>query len=212
MCKTKTFHVFFTWLLMVLLLAACTGQEVYLETFDVQGSWSAGNDGDAVGEVKEGVYDLFVQADDIIIWTTAVQSFSDGVYEVQATPVEGTVNNGYGLMFRVNNDTDDFYLFKVSGDGFVWIGLCKAGCTEETPLVTEWWFESTAVKQGNNVTNQLKVRAEGANMIFYVNDVEVGRFTDPTLRSGDIGLLVQTLGQGGVRVRFDNFQVSPLEK
>ncbi len=211
MLKTKTFHALLAWIMMIMILVACTGQETYLETFDAPGSWSAGNDGDAIGEVKEGVYDLFVQADDIIIWTTAVQSFSDGTYEVETTPVEGTVNNGYGMMFRVNNDTDDFYLFKVSGDGFVWIGLCQAGCTEETPLVTEWWFESTAVKQGNNVTNKLKVQAEGANMIFYVNDVEVGRFTDPTLRSGDIGLFVQTLGQGGVRVRFDNFQVAPLE-
>lgn len=212
MLKTRGSRILFTLFLFIVSLAACTGQDTYQETFDAPGSWSAGNDGDAIGEVKEGVYDLFVQADDIIIWTTAVQSFSDGIYEVEATPVEGTVNNGYGMMFRTNNETDDFYLFKVSGDGFVWIGLCKAGCTEETPLVTEWWFESTAVKKGNNVTNKLKVQAEGANMIFYVNDVEVGRFTDPTLRSGDIGLLVQTLGQGGVRVQFDNFTVSPLDQ
>ena len=47
-------------------------------------------------------------------------------------------------------------------------------------------------------------------MIFFVNDQEVGRVTDNTLSRGDIGIMVETLGQGGVLVAFDNFTVTPL--
>jgi hypothetical protein len=48
-------------------------------------------------------------------------------------------------------------------------------------------------------------------MIFFVNDQEVGRVTDNSFRSGDIGVMAETLGLGGVQVHFDNFTVSPLD-
>jgi hypothetical protein len=60
--------------------------------------------------------------------------------------------------------------------------------------------------------NKLRVNVEGGNMIFYVNGQEVGRVTDNTFANGDIGVLVETLGLGGVHVQFDNFTVTPIEK
>lgn len=63
-----------------------------------------------------------------------------------------------------------------------------------------------------NVTNKLRVQAEAGNLIFFVNDQEVGRVTDNTFTSGDVGIFVQTLGGGGVRVLFDNLSVKPLPK
>jgi hypothetical protein len=77
--------------------------------------------------------------------------------------------------------------------------------------VGDWWFESPAINQGANATNTLRVHAEGQNLIFYVNDQEVGRVTDDAFRSGDIGLMVRTLGESGVHVQFDNFTVTPIE-
>ncbi|MBK8984714.1 MAG: hypothetical protein IPM39_01315 [Chloroflexi bacterium] len=198
-------------LLAVLLLAGCRGQSSYLETFDAPGKWRVGTDADAIGQVANGVYDLTVTADDVIIWTTAGESFGDGIYEMDATQVAGPLNNGYGLLFRLDNEKDDFYLFKISGDGYVWIGRYRGGgAGEAQPLIGQWWFESTAVQQGLNRTNRLKVQAEGGNMIFYVNDQEVGRVTDDAFKQGDVGLMVETLGLGGVQVQFDNVSVTPL--
>jgi hypothetical protein len=192
-------------------LVGCGGESSYLETFDAPGNWRVGSDADAVGEVHDGVYDLMVEADDVIIWTTAGEDFGDGVYQIEATQVAGPLNNGYGLLFRLDDESDDFYLFKVSGDGYVWIGRYRGGgAGEAEPLVGEWWFESTAVQQGLNKTNVLRVQAEGGNMIFFVNDQEVGRVTDDAFRSGDVGLMVETLGLGGVQVQFDNVSVTPL--
>lgn len=196
-----------------ILLAACGSTEPYLETFDTAGSWRTGDDFETTGVVRDGVYDFLVKADDLFIWTTAGQNFSDGIYEVEATQTDGPANNGYGMLFRVDDNDDNFYLFKVSGDGYVWIGTYENGGStidDISPLVGEWWFESDAVNRGDGVTNRLKVQAEGANLIFFVNDQEVGRVTDDSFSSGDIGLMVETLGLGGVRVEFDNFKVTPL--
>ena len=199
-------------LLVVLALSACGGEQAYEETFDELGKWRTGNDADAVGQVVDGAYNMSVDADDVTIWTTAGESFADGIYQVEATQVDGPDNNGYGMVFRLDDSKDDFYIFKISGDGYVWIGRYHSGGAEAEPLVGEWWFESPAVNRGVNQTNVLKVNAEGGNMIFFVNNQEVGRVTDNNFASGDIGLLVETLGQGGVQIQFDNFTVTPIKK
>ncbi|RMD55610.1 MAG: hypothetical protein D6835_00405 [Candidatus Thermofonsia bacterium] len=213
MGKQRPFLLWFIALITIFLLAACRTTPPYHETFDEPGSWRTGDDFDTTGLVQNGVFDLTVKADDLFIWTTAGKTFSDGIYEVEATPIDGPLNNGYGMLFRVDNEHNNFYLFKISGDGYVWIGKYQNGgatLDDIVPLVGDWWFESTAVNQGLNVTNHLKVQAEGANLIFYVNNQEVGRVTDNSFTSGDIGLMVETLGLGGVRVTFDNFKVTPI--
>ncbi|MCL4265850.1 MAG: hypothetical protein KJ069_21730 [Anaerolineae bacterium] len=200
--------------LMVLLtvfLAACGGSEPYHETFDSPGNWSTDNDSEVRGEVSNGVYEFEIKSDDLTTWTTAGQEFSDGWYEVEATQIGGPDNNLFGLLFRVDNETDNFYSFQISGDGYAWIGRYEnGGNTAATPIIGDWWFESAAIKQGAGLTNRLKVRAEAGNLIFYVNDQEVGRITDNSFTKGDIGLIAGSLGQGGVLVQFDNFKVTPL--
>ncbi|MFO7539862.1 MAG: hypothetical protein R6X32_17630 [Chloroflexota bacterium] len=199
---------------LALTLAGCSpGEQVpYTEPFDEPGTWRIEEDADVSGQIQNGVYDLLVKTADLFIWTTAGETFGDGIYEVEATPVAGPLDNGYGMLFRIDDENDNFYLFQISSDGFVWIGRVQdGGRAERQAIIGNWWFESDAVRQGLNVTNRLKVRAEGANMIFYVNDREVGRVTDDTFQRGDIGLMVETFGVGGVRVHFDNFSVSPLE-
>lgn len=198
--------------ILLLFLVSCGGDLPYEETFDEAGTWSVGEDNAVDGAVRDGVYDMLVFADDVNIWATAGESFSDGIYQVEATQTAGPLNNGYGMVFRFDEESSDFYVFKVSGDGFVWIGKYLSGGQEGVePLVGEWWIESAAVKKGLNQTNLLKIRAEDGNLLFYVNEAEVGRVTDNTLRSGDVGVLVQTLGLGGVQVEFDNFTVLPLD-
>jgi len=197
--------------LSVLLLAGCGGTEAYSETFDEPGDWRVESNSDVEGEIRDGVYDFIVKADDQLFWTNPGLNFSDGLYEVEATQIDGPLNNAYGMLFRLDDEESNFYAFQISGDGYVWIGRYYNGVPENEALINDWWFVSDAIHQGLNVTNTLAVRAEGANMIFYVNGVEVGRVTDDAFSSGDIGLLVRTLGLGGVHIQFDNFTVTPLE-
>jgi hypothetical protein len=183
----------------------------FAETFDEAGSWTVGDDATATGTIQDGVYEMFVEQSGDIFWVTSGRNFADAVYQVEATPVEGTIDNGYGLLFRVDTEENTFYVFKVSSDGYVYIGRCLESCADVTVLVDRDWFPSEAVRQGLNVTNILRVEADGSDMIFYVNDAEVGRATDQELAQGDIGLVAETFAPGGLRVEFDNFTVTPIE-
>ena len=216
--RTTTVHLYplrrgLLLLAVALLLSACRGGATGLpweETFDDAGAWSSGEDAYSRGAVVDGAYVFEVLQNDVSRWAAAGQNFGDGVYEVEATQIDGPLDNGYGLLFRANPATGDFFLFKISGDGYVWIGRYRDGA-EEVTLIGDHWFESAAVQGGLNVANRLTVRAEAGNMIFYVNGQEVGRVTDNTFTAGDVGLLVQTLGGAPVTVSFDNLSVRPLD-
>jgi hypothetical protein len=201
----------FTFIVLAL-LAGCTAiTGSYEETFDDPGNWTEETTFEAETNVTGGRYEFMVKSELGIYWSTAGVNIGDGIYSVEATPLDGPLDNGYGMVFRAEDDAQSFYIFEVSGDGFVWIGYCVDACAEQASLVGDGWFPSDAVRQGVDVTNTLRVRAEAANMIFYVNDQEVGRVTDSTLQRGDLGVIVETLGVGGVLVAFDNYRVTPLD-
>ena len=185
--------------------------EPYLETFDSVGQWTAGEGANSAGEVVDGAYEMSSDLSGASFWATAGRNFGDGVYQVEATPIEGAEDNGYGLLFRVDANAERFYVFKVSSDGYVYAGLCSDSCLEQQALLDRDWFSSPAVIQGLAVTNVLQVTAAGPSLTFYVNGIEVGRAIDETLRAGDIGLWTETFTPGGLRVAFDNFAVTPLE-
>jgi hypothetical protein len=200
-------------LLLALFAVGCQRAETepYLETFDTAGNWGVGSDLNTIGEIVDGRYELLVRTEIDRFWTNAGRVFANGVYEVEATHIAGPIDNGYGMLFRIDDRSNSFYAFQVSSDGYIWIAYCGDGCLEERPLVQNGWFASTAVNQGLNATNRLRVHADGSNFTFYVNDQEVGRATDNAIARGDIGLAVETFGEGGVRIAFDNFSVTPLE-
>lgn len=180
------------------------------ESFDSAGNWGIGSTPEVEGQVDDGVYEMHVKSNHGLYLATAGKNFDDGVYEVEATQIDGPLNNGYGMLFRVDESTDSFYVFEVSGDGYVWIGYCSDLCeTEAVALVGGDWFRSPAVNTGLHVTNRLRVEADGPQMTFYVNGVEVGRTADNRLPEGDIAVMIEALGQPGVQVAFDNFSVKP---
>ena len=196
-------------LFLALLATACqTGP--YVETYDKTGKWGSGSSADVEGHVDNGVYELLVKSNSGVYLATAGESFGDGVYEVEATQVAGPLNNGYGFLYKLDEDTDSFYVFEISGDGWIWIGRCADLCeSEQVALVGGDWFRSPAVNQGLQATNSLRVVVDGTLMTFYVNGVEVGRTSDDRLTEGDIAVMVEALGESGVRVIFDNFRYTP---
>ena len=144
---------------LLLLLAGCGGTEAYSETFDETGDWRVESNSDVEGEIRDGVYDFIVKADDQLFWTNPGLNFSDGLYEVEATQIDGPLNNAYGMLFRLDDEESNFYAFQISGDGYVWIGRYYNGVPENEALINDWWFASDAINQGLNVTNTLAVRA-----------------------------------------------------
>lgn len=183
--------------------------EPYQESFDSAGNWGVGTTADVEGKVDNGVYDLYVKDNHGIYLASAGENFSDGSYTVEATQIDGPLNNGYGLLFRLDEASDTFYSFEVSGDGYIWVGYCSNLCMDEAiALAGGDWFRSAAVNTGLHETNRLRVVTEGPQMTFFVNGQEVARTSDSRLAEGDIAVMVEALGERGVRVVFDNIEVS----
>ena len=180
------------------------------DLFDSDGDWATGNEDEIVADVVDGVYRFNLIAPDSFYWTTADQDLGDGFYGVTATAVSGPLNNGFGLMFMLDDSSDTFYAFEISSDGYIDIYYCADACETYIALVGDGWFPSPAVNQGLNEPNTLLVQVIDGEMTFFVNDEEVGQAQDRTLSSGNIGLLVESFDEGDVVVEFDDFIHLPL--
>jgi hypothetical protein len=207
-----TGYFFVTLLLTALMSVACTllDSGPYEEKFEEAGSWGTGRSADVEGQVQNDVYEMHVKSNHGLYLASAGENFADGIFELEATQIAGPLNNGYGLLFRVDESSDTFYVFEISGDGYVWVGYCANLCEDDAvALVGGDWFPSPAVETGHHATNNLRVVAEGPKMTFFVNGVEVGRTSDNRLTEGDIAVMVEALGEGNVRVAFDNYRFTP---
>ncbi len=185
----------------------------YLETFSEPTDWGTGtitaeDDPDFIeveALLNEGTLDFTVYAEESLFWTTAEEDFGDGVYEVQTTAVGGPLDNGFGMLFMFDNERENFYMFEISSDGYVWVGIYEEGASSYTPFLDNGWQASEAVKQGLGASNVLRVEVNNGQMTFYVNNQQVATVQDRTLSRGNIGLFVETFDEGGARVQFDNF-------
>ena len=131
-------------------------------------------------------------------------TFGDFALEVEATQVEGNPGNSHGVLFRMRSPSE-FYRFDITADGNYVIERRNADGTWSRLL--DDWTPSTAIRQGLNNTNRLKVVAEGAKLTFFVNDQELQTITDNAYLSGNIALDVGTFGQTASSVAFDNVVV-----
>ncbi|MFN8373556.1 MAG: hypothetical protein U0694_11870 [Anaerolineae bacterium] len=169
----------------------------------------------SVGDVQSGPY------------SEAQPNFADFDVRVEATPLEGPLNNAYGLIFRLY-DRDTFYLFLVSSDGYYRVSRRVNG----TEHILSNWIRAPLVHEGLNVTNHLRVIARGTHFQFYINDqvaplcipddpngestYRMGQcvggtmqdeLVDNSITMGQLGVIAQTLDEPNVVVAFDNLLV-----
>ena len=133
------------------------------------------------------------------------RDFADFALEVDARRVSGPLDNEFGVLVRYQPETDEFYLFAISSNGFY--SVQKYQANEWQKLVD--WTESAAILQGEDV-NRLRVTGQGDKMRFFVNGEPLTQVEDASFRSGSVGLLASTHEKGGVAVAFDNLRVRSL--
>lgn len=132
------------------------------------------------------------------------QFFEDMVVEVTATQLEGSQIDSYGLLFRLQSNSE-FYRFEMSSDGhFLVEKRLPAGGWQR---LTNGWQLSSAIKKGHNQENRLKIEAIGPNFRFFINDQLVFQATDASYGRGQIALSANTFSQGNLLVAFDNVSV-----
>jgi len=116
--------------------------------------------------------------------------------------VGGEPLGGYGIYIRDYATADggfNQFRFLVSGD---WFAVEQS--VDDMPLALAEWVEHSAVRKSG--VNRLKVRAEGGQLTFFVNGVEVYEHTDDNPHAGAYGFFVS----GGIKVAFDNVTFSLL--
>lgn len=187
---------------------------VYEETFEQGDGWGTGSiasdedpnllESDVF--VADGVLDFTVYAESALFWSTADVDFGDGIYEVRTTAVDGPLDNGFGMLFMFDNEREDFYLFEISSDGYIWVGIYEGESASYTSFFDDGWAYSDVINQGLGASNVIRVEVNNGQMLFYVNDQLVTEATDSRLTRGNIGLFVETFSEGGARIQFDEFR------
>lgn len=156
---------------------------------------------------EDGEFRLTVYQPEYSTWSypDPPRDFADFALEVDARRVSGPLDNEFGVLVRYQPETDEYYLFAISSNGFY--SVQKYQANEWQKLIE--WTESTAILQGEDV-NRLRVTGQGDKMRFFVNGEPLTQVEDASFRSGSVGLLASTNEKGGVAVAFDNLRVRSL--
>ena len=180
---------------------------LYRDDFsDSNSGWAHHQTANSTMDYVTGGYHINITTTDMMAYATAGQSFQSNVsIEVDATKTAGPDDNYLGIICRYQ-DTDNFYFFAISSDGYAGIAMYKANTM--SILSGSSFDSSSAVNQGD-ATNHIRADCVGDTLTLYVNGTQVTSISDSTFGSGgDAGLLARANGTSGVDILFSNFVVS----
>jgi hypothetical protein len=207
---------FLSWLvtMLCLTLVACgetrppTSPLPFIDDFsNPQSGWQTNSDLTGDATFDNGRLRIIVKQQSLTVWSMANKVFKDATYEVDAQPIGGPQDNGFGVLFRAK-DRKNFYHFEISSDGYWRAGVMKDSKWEN------WadWLPNPAIKTGGEV-NRIKVVMKGeAFNIFVNNQLVVSRENEKLFDAGDIGVFALTvIDQPGTDVVFDNVSVTEIK-
>ncbi len=138
-------------------------------------------------QLVDGALRLGADDPDSLVYAAAGPQLTDFDLEVEARPLAGPLDNGYGVLFRLHEvrpapaleafglptpgytRSRSYYLFLISSDGYYQLRRTLAGDQQ----ILSAWVPSPLIRQGLEVSNRLRVLASGSNMQFYINDEQV---------------------------------------
>lgn len=187
----------------------CDGDGALLQddfSGEQQCGWAVYNRGGAIVEINEGVLRISTSQPGQIWWTNPGRNFGDVIITVQARQVSGPNDNAYGVICRYQN-TENFYIFLISGDGFYAIGKYQSGSSRVTYLSGDGEYQFSEIINQGVATNQIRASCIGNELSLSVNGLPLATVTDASFLSGDVGLGVSTLEPGTAVVHFDDVRV-----
>jgi hypothetical protein len=210
-------HRFLLFLPVLLALAACgssgpqacdEGGTLFNDNFaeERECGWDLYNRSGAEVAIEEEALHLTTSQPGQLWWTNPGRNFDDVIINVDATPLEGPMDNAYGIICRFQS-IENFYVFLISGDGYYAIGKYQSGNNQITYLNEEGeYVPSEAINQGDSL-NKLRASCIGDELSLSVNGVPLATITDPTFVTGDVGLAASTFEPGTLTVAYDNVRV-----
>jgi hypothetical protein len=170
---------------------------------DPSSGWDRVNEEQGITDYVDGAYRIFVNDRNTDVWSNPRLDFDDTQIEVETQKVGGDDNNDFGLICRYK-DTNNFYFFVISSDGYYGIGKVLDG--EQLLIGDESMPPSEDINQGN-ATNNLRADCVGNKLSIHVNGVLLAEHQDDSFTSGDVGLLAGSFDVPGTDIHFDNFVV-----
>lgn len=152
---------------------------------------------------SEGEYYLNPIASKYMMWARTDNIWDNVQIEVDARQTDGPVDNEYGIACRYQ-DSDNFYQFGISGDGYYRLARWSDGNFEE--LVP--WDKSSAVNESPG-SNHLSVLCDGTRLALSVNGNPLIDVSDDGLpQGGDVAMYVGTFEEGNVSIAYDNINIT----
>jgi hypothetical protein len=183
---------------------------LYQDDFrDPASGWDAWDNGGTSGTYVDGGYRLAVNLEDYMAWShpADTKELKDFAIEVDARQVDGSLDSTFGPIVRVQAEEEQYYWFQISGDGYYSVELKE----DDEWIRLAGWQASSAIKQGLDATNRIRVICYGDRFSLYVNGTHLTDVTDDTLRAGIIGLAAGAYTEPPVVVHFDNLVVYELQ-
>jgi len=178
---------------------------LFSDDFSNTGSgWDRSQDANYVSDYANGGYRIYVNDTNYDLWANPSKSFPGDVrVEVDATKTGGPDDNDFGLICRYQ-DTDNFYFFLISSDGYAAIGKYEGG--SQQLISSDSMVKAEGITPGA-ATNHIRADCVGSELTLYVNGNLVATATNSSFTSGDVGLMAGTFGEPGTDILFDNFYV-----
>jgi len=122
----------------------------------------------------------------------------DGEITIQTQQQGGIRDAGYGLLFRVRDNTN-FYYFLIASLGYFSFGYT----IDNEYIAVIPWTQTPAVNQDDESVNILKISMAGDTISGLINSVEVFSIQDTTFRNGGLGFLTSP----NISINYDNLEV-----
>jgi hypothetical protein len=182
------------------------GEILFRDDFsDVTSGWDRTSTSDGGTDYADGAYRISVDKPQADLWANPGLTFTDVRVEVDATKAGGPDNNDFGVICRYRN-SDNFYAFWISSDGFVGIVRYLRGEFQVLGDPNGEMKRSSAVEQGQ-ATNHIAAECIGSTLRLIVNGTLVDELEDSSHPDGDVGLMAGTFNLPGAEIVFDNFVV-----
>jgi serine/threonine protein kinase len=169
---------------------------------DPASGWDIWDDEDGFADYKNGKYHMQT-TNNYGIWANPSLEYSMVAIEVNAELIQGTKNNGFGLICSYQ-DEDNFKFAAISSDGYY--------AFEEYIDGSFAFIDGDSMKFNSNIPTNGKptkiiLICLQDRMILEVNGVFIGEITGMELLPGDVGLWVETFETDLTEISFDNFLV-----
>ena len=188
--------------------AASLKGEIFRDGFsDSSSGWDTLTDAAGTTDYADGKYEISVADANSYLFANPsnLSDTTDVRVEVDILKSDD-IQHDMGIICRYQ-DSENFYYFMVSSDGYFAIGKFKGG-TEELIGTTDMRQDNAGVIHNGAADNHLRADCVGNSLTLYANGAKLFQAQDSDFAKGNVGLIAGSYDNTPITVYFDNFVVT----